>query len=102
MDGNFFVLLFLIGYNSNRQKQIKYNIILSYTDYINKRRVIMGIRRMAYRLPEIKYNKVEEKLAEQGIEFDEFLDRTIELYLNEKLDPKLDSEGWGRWMEENN
>lgn len=54
---------------------------------------------MSYRLPEKKFEKVNEKLSESGIEFEEFVDKTIELYLSEKLDPKQEVEDWGNWME---
>jgi len=56
-------------------------------------------RRMSYRLPEKKFDKVNEKLNELGIEFEDFVDQTIELYLSGKLDPKQEVEDWGNWME---
>ncbi|MFW5971931.1 MAG: hypothetical protein ACOCRL_00430 [Bacillota bacterium] len=56
-------------------------------------------RRMSYRLPEKKFKKIKEKLEEQDIEFEEFVDKTIDLYLSGELDPKEDVEDWGKWME---
>ena len=57
-------------------------------------------RRKSYRLPEEKYNRLKKKLAEQGLElsFDEFLDKSLELYLQGKIDPKNETDDWGRWM----
>ncbi|MFW6287978.1 MAG: hypothetical protein ACOC2J_04430 [bacterium] len=54
---------------------------------------------MSYRLPEQKYNKINEKLDELGFEFEEFVDKTIDLYLAGELDPKEEVEDWGNWME---
>lgn len=54
---------------------------------------------MAYRLPEKRFNKVVDKLEEEGLTFEEFIDKTIDLYLSGKINPKLDTEGWGDWME---
>ncbi|MFW6278781.1 MAG: hypothetical protein ACOC2G_01190 [Bacillota bacterium] len=66
----------------------------------------MSPRRKSYRLPEEKYEKLQEKLEKKDMEFDEFLDRSINLYLEGKLDPKgeLDAKGnpreWGNWMQD--
>lgn len=60
----------------------------------------MPKRRMAYRLPEKKYKKVKKRLEEKGLDFEDFLEKTIDLYLEEKIDPKLQTEDWGGWMEE--
>ncbi|MFP4661277.1 MAG: hypothetical protein ACLFPF_03720 [Halanaerobiales bacterium] len=56
-------------------------------------------RRMSYRLPEKKFDRVKEKLDKLGIEFEEFVDKTIDLYLNGELNPKEEVEDWGSWME---
>lgn len=56
-------------------------------------------RRMSYRIPEKKFKKVKEKLDNMGIEFEEFVDKTIDLYLSGELNPKEDVEDWGNWME---
>lgn len=55
--------------------------------------------RKAYRIPEVKFNKLNEKLKEQGLNFEDFVDKSIDLYLEGKLDPKRDVEEWGSWME---
>ncbi len=57
-------------------------------------------RRMAYRLPEEKYEEVIDKLTELGLSFEEFIEKTIDLYLDGKINPKTEAEGWGNWMDE--
>lgn len=59
----------------------------------------MAERRMSYRLPEKKFNQVNEKLSESGKAFEEFIDKAIDMYISGELDPKLQTEGWGTWME---
>lgn len=59
-------------------------------------------RRMAYRIPEKKFKEVNEKLTEEGLNFEDFLDKTIDLYLSGQLDPKNETEEWGKWMEKKN
>ncbi|MFW6035746.1 MAG: hypothetical protein ACOCRZ_05770 [Halothermotrichaceae bacterium] len=56
-------------------------------------------RRMSYRIPEKTYKKLIEKLEEKGLDFDNFLDKAIDLYLEDQIDPKEQTEGWGKWME---
>ncbi len=57
-------------------------------------------RRKSYRLPEEKYDKITEKLKEKGIDFDAFLDKSIDLYLNGDIDPKNETDDWGTWMKQ--
>ena len=60
----------------------------------------MGKRRKSYRLPEEKYDKLMELLEKKDLEFDEFLNQSIDLYLQGEIDPKTETDGWGNWMQE--
>ncbi len=60
----------------------------------------MSERRKSYRLPENKYENLKEKLDSKGIEFDEFLAKSIDLYLAGEINPKNESQEWSSWMEE--
>lgn len=57
-------------------------------------------RRMAYRIPEEKYKKVKERLENKNMDFDDFIDITIDLYLDGKINPKSAEQDWGDWMEQ--
>lgn len=59
-------------------------------------------RRMAYRIPEKTYKEVKEILKDEDIDFDEFIDLLIDLYLQEKINPKEQEEDWGMWMKKKN
>ncbi|MGM0438327.1 MAG: hypothetical protein ACQEQD_08645 [Bacillota bacterium] len=59
-------------------------------------------RRMAYRIPEKTYKEVKEILKNEDIDFDEFIDLLIDLYLQEKINPKEQEEDWGMWMKKKN
>lgn len=56
-------------------------------------------RRMSYRLPEKKIDKIKQKLEKEGVKFEDFIGKSIDLYLNGDLDPKKDVKEWGKWME---
>jgi len=56
-------------------------------------------RRMAYRIPEKTYKEIKEILKDEEIDFDQFIDLVIELYLDGKINPKKDEKDWGEWME---
>lgn len=57
---------------------------------------------MAYRIPEKTYKEVKEILKDEDIDFDEFIDLLIDLYLDEKINPKEQEEDWGMWMKKKN
>ncbi|MGM0410214.1 MAG: hypothetical protein ACQEQF_05560 [Bacillota bacterium] len=56
-------------------------------------------RRMAYRIPEKTYKEIKEILKDEEIDFDQFIDLLIDLYLDGKINPKKDEKDWGEWME---
>ena len=56
-------------------------------------------RRMAYRIPEKTYKEVKEIIKDEDMNFDEFIDLIIDLYLDEKINPKIEENDWGEWME---
>jgi len=57
---------------------------------------------MAYRIPEKTHKEVKEILKDEDIDFDEFIDLLIDLYLDEKINPKDQEEDWGMWMKKKN
>ncbi|HKL76395.1 MAG TPA: hypothetical protein VJ881_10050 [Halanaerobiales bacterium] len=59
-------------------------------------------RRMAYRIPEKTHKEVKEILKDEDIDFDEFIDLLIDLYLDDKINPKEQEEDWGMWMKKKN
>lgn len=60
----------------------------------------MSQRRKSYRLPQVRYEELKEKLEKKNMDFDEFLQASIDLYLEGEIDPKGDTESWGQWMKE--
>jgi len=59
-------------------------------------------RRMAYRIPEKTYKEVKEILKDEDIDFDQFIDLLIDLYLDGEINPKEQEEDWGMWMKKKN
>lgn len=56
-------------------------------------------RRMAFRIPEKRYKQVKKILKEKDKDFDDFIDKVIDLYLSEEINPKEAEKDWGTWME---
>lgn len=46
----------------------------------------MRMKRSVYQMKKDKHKKLMKKLIDDGMNFNEFLDRTVNMYLNEKFE----------------